>query len=58
MYNIFQKANILIIMKWLNWLGSVMKNVMTIDELIALLEKRPVKAESNNEDKTELKGNK
>lgn len=35
-----------------------MKNVMTIDELIALLEKRPVKAESNNEDKTELKGNK
>ena len=28
---------------------------MTIDELIALLEKGPIKAESNNEDKAEIK---
>ena len=31
---------------------------MTIDELIALLEKGPIKAESNNEDKAEIKENK
>lgn len=31
---------------------------MTIDELIALLEKGQIKEESNNEDKTELKENK
>ena len=31
---------------------------MTIDKLIALLEKGQIKEESNNEDKTELKENK
>ena len=31
---------------------------MTIDELIALLEKGPIKTESNNEDKAEIKENK
>lgn len=31
---------------------------MTIDELIVLLEKGQIKAESNNEDKTEIKENK
>lgn len=31
---------------------------MTIDELITLLEKGQIKAESNNEDKTEIKENK
>lgn len=31
---------------------------MTIDELIALLEKGQIKEESNNEDKSELKENK
>ena len=31
---------------------------MTIDEVSALLEKGPIKAESNNEDKAEIKENK
>ena len=31
---------------------------MTMDELIALLEKGPIKADGNNEDKAEVKENK
>lgn len=31
---------------------------MTMDELIALLEKGPIKADCNNEDKAEVKENK